>query len=175
MVAAFNLQQLYGDTYSQALKKPARKLRRMAVYTGLGFGIFVFLQMAIISLVFWYGGSMVLDGEMQLNQLLIVFLSVWMAVFGLMMGQMVFPDVAQANAAVQKVFGIVDRTPKVRLIHQQEPLCPFLRLPDGDSPALLRHNLFGGPVSAAQPLQWYCACCVADPRQPDGGRCRRLP
>jgi len=114
MVAAFNLQDLYGDTYSQALKKPTRKMRRMAVYTGSGFGILVFLQMAIISLVFWYGGTMVLEGELELEQLLIVFLSVWMAIFGLMMGQMAFPDVAQANAAMQKVFAIIDRNPKVR-------------------------------------------------------------
>ena len=157
MVAAFNLQQLYGDTYSQALKKPARKSSRLAIYTGIGFGILVFLQMAIISLVFWYGGSMVLDGEMQLEQLLIVFLSVWMAVFGLMMGQMVFPDVAQANAAVQKVFGIVDRTPKVRII--SPAAFAHVMFPDGDSPASLLYNVFRAHL-AAQPLQWSCACCV---------------
>lgn len=114
MVAAFNLQEFYGETFSAALAKPSRKDQRAAIYGGLGLGLLAFVQLGIFSLTFWYGGSLVVAQEITLGELLVVFLSIWMAVFALILGQYVFPDVARARASVAKVFEIIDRSPKVR-------------------------------------------------------------
>ena len=103
--------------YSAALVGPTRKMHSSAVVEGLGYGVAVFVQMCIFSLTFWYGGSLVAKEEMLLDQVLIVFLSIWLAAFGLMMAQFVFPEVALSRAAVAKVFAIIDRRPKARTLH----------------------------------------------------------
>lgn len=132
LVASFNLQDLYKAAYANSLEMPTRQMQTAAMCNGAGSGLTVFVQMGVFSLAFWYGGRLVFNGEMTFESLLIVFVSIWMAAFSMATAQMVFPDAAHASAAMDKVFGIVNRKskvvltpPKIFLLFAPHPLSPI--------------------------------------------------
>lgn len=75
-----------------------------------------------------YGGTLVDDGEMDLEEMLTVFYAILLSTLGLGDAQLAFPKVAQGKQAVARVFrGLSSRTdtaphglPDFRVSH----LCP---------------------------------------------------
>lgn len=65
------------------------------------------------ALAFWYGGKLVVDGDANPDQLLQVFLPIFLAAFGVGQAQAYFSDVSRVGAASERVFSIVDRVPAI--------------------------------------------------------------
>lgn len=62
------------------------------------------LIFAVDALGFWYGGTLVEDGDMSFQQMLKVFFSIILATMGISQAQIAFPDVAKGQSAVARIF-----------------------------------------------------------------------
>lgn len=113
VVQAFNLQGNVEALWERFSAADAKGKARRAHVTGVGFGFSQFAMFAIYSLAFWYGGMRVEQGQMNLEEMLKVFFAVLMGAMGAGNTQMAFPDAAKASSAVKRVFGILDRIPKI--------------------------------------------------------------
>lgn len=58
----------------------------------------------VYALGFWYGGTLVNDGEMSFDEMLKVFFSILLATMGISQAQIAFPDAAKGKKAVARVF-----------------------------------------------------------------------
>jgi ATP-binding cassette subfamily B (MDR/TAP) protein 1 len=101
------------DSYDEKLKPALRAGGLHGAIDGAGYGIGQFFVYCMYSLAFWYGGQLVTSGKATPNDILQVFLPIFMAAFGAGQAQMYFPDVARGRAAATRVFSIVDRVPVI--------------------------------------------------------------
>ena len=69
-VAAFSLARPLCDLYRNLLVAPSRMSARRAHTSGIGFGYSQFVIFALYALAFWYGGKLVAEGTMELDNLL---------------------------------------------------------------------------------------------------------
>eukprot|EP00192_Tetraselmis_astigmatica_P000802 CAMPEP_0117691884 /NCGR_PEP_ID=MMETSP0804-20121206/25998_1 /TAXON_ID=1074897 /ORGANISM="Tetraselmis astigmatica, Strain CCMP880" /LENGTH=1263 /DNA_ID=CAMNT_0005505227 /DNA_START=142 /DNA_END=3933 /DNA_ORIENTATION=+ len=113
VVQAFNLQDSVEGLWEQFSTADAVGKAKRAHVTGIGFGFSQFAMFGIYGLAFWYGGTRVVAGQMDLEQMLKVFFAVLMGAMGAGNAQMAFPNADKAGAAVKRVFAIVDRIPKI--------------------------------------------------------------
>ena len=113
VVQAFNLQDSVEALWENFSTADAKGKAKRAHVTGIGFGFSQFAMFAIYSLAFWYGGKKVESGDLTLEEMFKVFFAVLMGAMGAGNTQMAFPDAAKAGSAVKRVFGIVDRIPKI--------------------------------------------------------------
>lgn len=65
--------------------------------------------MSVYALGFWYGGKLIVAGEMSFKDMLKVFFSILLAAMGISQARETFPDLTKASGAVQRVFSVVDR------------------------------------------------------------------
>ncbi|CAL8467005.1 g6541 [Coccomyxa elongata] len=112
-VAAFQLAEPLGRVYEGLLAKPQAAVTARAHASGLGFGFSQFAVFSVYALAFWYGGQLMRAGQMDFAQVLKVLFAILLAALGIAQGQMSFPDITQAAAAIDRVFGTIDRAPTI--------------------------------------------------------------
>lgn len=110
-VAALGVEREVTRRYQQKLDRALWAGARLGSVEGAGYGIGQFFVYCMYSLSFWYGGKLIVSGIASPNEILSVFLPIFMAAFGAGQAQMYFPDVARGRAAATRVFSIVDRVP----------------------------------------------------------------
>eukprot|EP01090_Pellita_catalonica_P020643 TRINITY_DN747_c0_g1_i2.p1 TRINITY_DN747_c0_g1~~TRINITY_DN747_c0_g1_i2.p1 ORF type:complete len:624 (-),score=107.60 TRINITY_DN747_c0_g1_i2:30-1901(-) len=107
-VTSFGLETLLSKTYSESLRKPSQLGRRKSHMQGAGLGFSMMMIFCVYALGFWYGATLVDDGEMELGDLLIVFFSVMIGAMGLGQGGQLMPDIAKARGAATDLFALID-------------------------------------------------------------------
>ncbi len=86
-------------------------LKSMTLGTTMAFA--AFFIWATVALAFWYGGTLVIDGEITVGDMFQVFGLVLMAVIGLSAGLQVLPDFGKADAAIKDMLKVVLRKPNM--------------------------------------------------------------
>jgi ATP-binding cassette, subfamily B (MDR/TAP), member 1 len=103
-VHSYNLQSRVASLYRSMLSGPQQQSNKNALRSGAAFGFSQCVMFGVYALAFWYGGILVEDNEMNLEQMLKVFFAILLATMGISQAQVAFPDVAKGKKAVARVF-----------------------------------------------------------------------
>jgi ABC-type multidrug transport system fused ATPase/permease subunit len=76
-------------------------------------GFVAFLRFAMHAFGMWYGGKLILDGEMDIGNVLTVFFSIIFGGMALGTASQIIPDIAKAKGAAAGVFQILERVPSI--------------------------------------------------------------
>jgi len=80
---------------------------------GASFGGSQLIIFCVYALGFWYGGTLVANGEMQVGAVLTTFFSVVLGAMGLGQAAQLSPDLTKAKAAAAAVFHVIDKAPEI--------------------------------------------------------------
>ena len=103
-VQSYNLQDRVIALYNRLLTKPNRQSLVNAISSGVALGLGQGMMFWVYAFAFWYGGTLVEKGEMDLESTLKVFFSILLATMGISQAQVAFPDLAKGSKAVARVF-----------------------------------------------------------------------
>lgn len=112
-VAAFGGQDKEAAKYDEKLAEAEKKGISKALLTGVSIGVTMLVLFGSYALAFWYGASMVRDGEISAGDIVVVFFSVLVAAFSIGQAGPTLADVATARGAAHKLFEIIDRKPEI--------------------------------------------------------------
>jgi len=82
---------------------------KKALVTGVGFGVTMFLLFGTYALAFWYGSTLVVDGEYTGGDVIAVFFAVIMGAFALGQASPSFEAIAKGTGAGYKMFATIER------------------------------------------------------------------
>lgn len=106
---AFGSQERLSNQYDQHLKKAEYYGFRLKAAVGIMLGGIMFLLYMSYALAFWQGSAFLLRGEMSLNHVLIVMMTVIMGAFNMSSIAPNFQSFAAAVSAASKLFDTIDR------------------------------------------------------------------
>ncbi|CAO3617631.1 unnamed protein product [Cunninghamella echinulata] len=112
-VSAFSIQNRFFKRYDKELESAEKVGISRGRVLGLGFGIFMFVLFATYGLAFWYGSKLVLDGEYQASQILVVFFAMIIGAIALLQIPPNISAVSSAAGAAYKIFATIDRVPEI--------------------------------------------------------------
>lgn len=97
------------DRYGEAVQESYRVAARRALAVGLFQGALGFAGYAAVALVVWYGGHMVLEGQLQEGELVEFLLYTFMVAMSLGALAGLYADFMKAQGASQRVFQLIDQ------------------------------------------------------------------
>ncbi|RHZ74187.1 hypothetical protein Glove_227g57 [Diversispora epigaea] len=112
-VIAFGGEQREIVRYNQKLKDVYTIGKRKALTTGLSIGFINFLFFGILALGYWYGGTLVYNGEMTSGEVYDVVLAVLLGAFLFGSASPSFTAIANARGAAYNLFNTIDRISKI--------------------------------------------------------------
>jgi ABC-type multidrug transport system fused ATPase/permease subunit len=112
-VSAFSLQDRFFKKYDAELihARDAGLMRGNVL--GYGLGILFFVIYCTDALGFWYGSRLVMSGEYDVSQVLIVFFSMLLGSNAFLQMPMNLAAVSSAAGAAYKIFATIDRVPGI--------------------------------------------------------------
>ncbi|ORX45112.1 P-loop containing nucleoside triphosphate hydrolase protein [Hesseltinella vesiculosa] len=112
-VSAFSLQSRFSERYDNELVKARAVGINRGRILGLGFGFFMFILFCTYGLAFWYGAQLVMQGEFEASQVLVVFFSMIIGAFALLQLPPNISAVSSAAGAAYKIYATIDRVPEI--------------------------------------------------------------
>jgi len=108
-VASLGRENTFYNAYAQAIKNPYKKALKRVHLQGAFFGLAEAFQFCASAAAFRYGGHLVVNGEMTMDEVIKVVLSI--VVGGAVLGQLsaISPDYEKAKIAAARLFKIFDR------------------------------------------------------------------
>ena len=103
-VQSYNLQGRVLALYNSLLSKPNQQSLVNALSSGAALGVGQGIMFWVYAFAFWYGGTLVEKGEMNLEDTLKVFFAILLATMGISQAQMSFPDLTKGSKAIARVF-----------------------------------------------------------------------
>jgi ATP-binding cassette, subfamily B (MDR/TAP), member 1 len=113
VVSVFNLQTPLCTTYKAKMERVQKFAIRESLMQGIQIGLVYFISFSAYALTFWYSGQLTLEGKSSINKASTSIVPMFMAFVYISTAQQNFPDVAKGKVAVQRVFAIIDRKPKI--------------------------------------------------------------
>lgn len=121
-VQSYNLQGRVLALYNSLLSKPNQQSLRNAISSGAALGLGQGMMFWVYAFAFWYGGTLVEKGEMNLEDTLKVFFAILLATMGISQAQLAFPDISKGSKAVARVF-----RGEIQCIHHITLFCAILK------------------------------------------------
>lgn len=112
-VYSFNAQNSIAAKFDYSLNILYKSGVKRAHIGSLASGVAMFIIFGVYSLGFWYGGKLVVDGEMEAGDVLAVFFSVMIAAMGVGQSSQVTPNIAKAKGAAFNILEVIKRTPLI--------------------------------------------------------------
>ncbi|KAI8071539.1 p-glycoprotein [Gongronella butleri] len=112
-VSAFSLQNRFFERYDKELVKARTVGINRGRILGTGFGFFMFILFCTYGLAFWYGSQLVMKGEFQASQVLVVFFAMIIGAFALLQLPPNISAVSSAAGAAYKIYATIDRVPEI--------------------------------------------------------------
>uniref|UniRef100_H2ZPB1 Bile salt export pump n=1 Tax=Ciona savignyi TaxID=51511 RepID=H2ZPB1_CIOSA len=122
-VASLTKEQTIYELYTEKLAGPLKNASVGGLFTGFSMGLLYLSMFGMYGLSFWYGTTLVLNGEIAVGNMIVTFFNILIAAFGLGMGGSYLEALSAAKAAGFNIFDIIDRKPVID---------PFSK--EGDSP-----------------------------------------
>jgi len=113
VIMAYNLQGYMSRLYRSKLDGADKEMMKQAWMAGLAMGYAMFTMFAMYGLIIYFGGQELSHGWVDFEGMLQAFIAVLLAAMGLAQAGVGFPDVGKAKAAVDRIFPIIDRVPKI--------------------------------------------------------------
>ncbi|ORZ24240.1 P-loop containing nucleoside triphosphate hydrolase protein [Absidia repens] len=112
-VSAFTLQNRFFKRYDEELVHARDVGIARGRVLGFGFGTFMLILFCTYGLAFWYGSQLVMQGEYNASQVLIVFFSMIIGAIALLQLPPNISAVSSAAGAAYKIFATIDRIPEI--------------------------------------------------------------
>ncbi|CAO3594257.1 unnamed protein product [Absidia cylindrospora] len=112
-VSAFSLQSRFFKRYDEELVHARDVGIARGRVLGFGFGTFMLILFCTYGLAFWYGSQLVMQGEYDASQVLIVFFSMIIGAIALLQLPPNISAVSSAAGAAYKIFATIDRVPEI--------------------------------------------------------------
>jgi ABC transporter fused permease/ATP-binding protein len=112
-VRAFVAEAKEGERYAGAIGRALALARRRILAGGTFMAVASFASYAAAALVFWYGGRLVLRGEMSVGQLTSFLIYTLIVAFSLGGLADLWADFMRAAGAAERVFELLDRRPAI--------------------------------------------------------------
>uniref|UniRef100_H2ZPW5 Bile salt export pump n=1 Tax=Ciona savignyi TaxID=51511 RepID=H2ZPW5_CIOSA len=122
-VVAFGCQDKEVDRYTHNLGDAKVVGIKRGLVSGFSMGLLYLSMFGMYGLSFWYGTTLVLNGEIAVGNMITSFFNILIAAFGLGMAGSYLDAFSSAKAAGSNIFDIIDRKPVID---------PFSK--EGDSP-----------------------------------------
>ena len=112
-VLSFVRTKYESDRYYAGCERVRKSTVKKGVVQALMFGLSQFVIFGTYALSFGYGGKLVLDGTLNVGDMMVVFISIMYAALGVGQFAQLSPDYAKAKGAAVKIFETIDATPKI--------------------------------------------------------------
>lgn len=114
-VRAFARENHEAGRYGSAVYSTLQAIRSNTIYMAWFQGVLMFMGYGVIALVLWYGGRLILSGEMSNGQLTEFIIYTLMVAFSLGTLGGLWADFMRASGAAERVFELLDRQPEIGL------------------------------------------------------------
>ncbi|KAI8331210.1 P-loop containing nucleoside triphosphate hydrolase protein [Chlamydoabsidia padenii] len=112
-LSAFSIQNRFFKRYDEELVHARRAGIARGRVLGFGFGTFMFILFCTYGLAFWYGSQLVMRGEFDASQVLVVFFAMIIGAIALLQLPPNISAVSSACGAAYKIFDTIDRVPEI--------------------------------------------------------------
>ncbi|OQS03065.1 ATP-binding Cassette (ABC) Superfamily, partial [Thraustotheca clavata] len=112
-VASFCLEKTTNESYLAFLQLSSATDRKVGISAGIGFGVSQSCMFFAMAFLFWFGGWLLLRGDIDFERMFLVLNPIMCSSFGVGMAAQGMGDMAKAKKAVQSIFGIIDRIPPI--------------------------------------------------------------
>ena len=99
----------YGDAVEASFQAARSRARVGAIFSG---GV-SFLGYGVVAIILWYGGTLVMEGQMTAGELTAFLLYTFMVAFALGGMSGLWADFMKATGSAERVFELLDRVPQV--------------------------------------------------------------
>jgi ATP-binding cassette, subfamily B (MDR/TAP), member 1 len=131
-IHALSMQEWVLGTYDQMMKERSRDRSNRGVVAGLGYGGSNCVLFGTFALLFWYGSTLMEDGEITYEELLIAIMALMFGTFGIGQALNDMGDQKQAIFAAKRIFKLIDGSNNSTL-NPTDPLSE-----DGEIPSTAR-------------------------------------
>ncbi|OQR88559.1 ATP-binding Cassette (ABC) Superfamily, partial [Achlya hypogyna] len=107
-VASFCLEKTTNEAYLTFLHLSSATDRKVGIMAGVGFGVAQSCMFFAMAFLFWFGGWLILRGDVDFERMFLVLNPILLSSFGVGMAAQGFGDMAKAKKAVGSIFGIID-------------------------------------------------------------------
>ena len=112
-VHSFNRQVLFHEKYVKATQEENGNVMQSAHVNGFMFGFRYCVLYFVWGVIAWFGAYRVREGELQLEDMLIVFFCIMFSSWGFMVVGALVPDVDGGIESAKKMFEIIDYEPEI--------------------------------------------------------------
>ena len=112
-VRSFAREPQESARYGDAVEASFRAARTRARVGALFSGAVSFLGYGVVALILWYGGNLVIDGQMSAGELTAFLLYTFMVAFALGGLSGLWADFMKATGSAERIFQLIDRAPTV--------------------------------------------------------------
>ena len=96
------------DLYKETLKEPMKHVNSKACKGGVSGGLMMFSMFILYGVILFFGSRLLADGKITLEKIFISMFSLIFSLFGFGILAFVWPDMAKAFAALDKIFEVMD-------------------------------------------------------------------
>lgn len=107
-IHALSMQDWVLGTYDQMMEERSLDRSKRGVIAGLGYGGSNCVLFGTFALLFWYGSTLMKDGEISYEELLIAIMSLMFGTFGIGQALNDMGDQKQGLEAAKRIFKIID-------------------------------------------------------------------
>jgi len=112
-IRSFGAENRESDRFSGNLDHSLAIARKKGILGGFGYAAVMFFIWGAAALAFWFGGTLVNQGKLQVGDVVTVFGLMLMAVLGLAQGVGVVPEFIKSKTAAGNIFALIERAPHI--------------------------------------------------------------
>jgi ATP-binding cassette subfamily B (MDR/TAP) protein 1 len=112
-VYSFVSETLLAQRHWRHLTEASNTNIKNAHLMALGLAVVAFFRFGMHAFGMWYGGKLILEGEMDIGAVLTVFFSIIFGGMAVGTASQIFPDIAKAKGAAAGIFSILERDPLI--------------------------------------------------------------
>nr|CAB3219614.1 multidrug resistance protein 1-like [Phallusia mammillata] len=117
-VVAFGCQAKEVDRYTNSLGEAKTVGIKKGLVSGLSIGVLYLCMFGMYGLSFWFGTIQVLDGNIEVGNMMTTFFNILIAAFALGTGASYMEAFSGAKAAGAKIFEVIDRVPEIDIFSE---------------------------------------------------------
>ncbi|CAK8698371.1 unnamed protein product [Clavelina lepadiformis] len=112
-VVAFGCQHKEIEKYAANLKNATDVGVQRIVAQGGSLGLNYLTQYGMYGMCLWYGAKLVIEGELDSGEMILVFFLVLIAAYSISAGMTYTENLPEAQAAAAKIYQVIDRIPEI--------------------------------------------------------------
>jgi len=121
-IFSFNMQSKIVDYYEEIIMKGKGSLFNQSLITGLTFGFSQFITFITYAVIFYAGGSFIIQGTLKFGNMMKAMFSILFAAFGLGQSQQYVGDYSKAKIAIDSIFQILDSPSEIDPLREENRL-----------------------------------------------------